>query len=264
MAFWDADRGVAFSDSVDGRFVILLTSNGGRTWTPVPQQDLPPALAGEGAYAASGSNVAVQGSQHVWIGTTVGRVLRSSDGGRSWNVAAAPVATGPSAGIFSIAFADATRGIVVGGDYRREAEISDNAAVTVDGGRTWTARAGLTGFRSVVKYVPRAATPSLLSVGPSARTTPSTMAATGDRSRARGSTRSASRRPAASAGAWATTDVSLACSGRATSRLRNHSSCSSGVISCSVARVAPTTAASGMVRSKVASAPPACLANPRR
>ena len=167
MAFCDADRGVAFSDSVDGRFVILLTSTGGRTWTAVPPQALPPALAGEGAYAASGSNVTVQGPQLVWIGTTAGLVLRSSDGGRSWSVAATPVATGPSAGIFSIAFADRTRGIVVGGDYRREGEASDNAAVTVDGGRTWTARAGLTGFRSVVKYVPRAATPSLLAVGPS-------------------------------------------------------------------------------------------------
>jgi photosystem II stability/assembly factor-like uncharacterized protein len=167
MAFWDADRGVAFSDSIDGQFVILLTSTGGRTWTRVPQTDLPPALSGEGAYAASGSNVAVQGSQYAWIGTTAGRVLRSSDAGRSWSVAETPVVTGPSSGIFSIAFADTTRGIVVGGDYRREAEASNNAAVTVDGGRTWTARAGLTGFRSVVKYVPRAATPSLLAVGPS-------------------------------------------------------------------------------------------------
>jgi len=166
MAFWDADRGAAFSDSVDGHFVILLTTTGGRTWTPVPPQALPPALPGEGAYAASGSNVTVQGPQLVWIGTTAGRVLRSSDGGRSWSVTTTPVATGPSAGIFSIAFADRTRGIVVGGDYRREGDAA-TAGVTVDGGRTWTARAGLTGFRSVVKYVPRAATPSVLAVGPS-------------------------------------------------------------------------------------------------
>ena len=38
---------------------------------------LPPALPGEGAYAASGTNVAVFGHDHVWIGTTAARVLRS-------------------------------------------------------------------------------------------------------------------------------------------------------------------------------------------
>ena len=42
MAFWDADRGIAFSDSVDGRLVILRTDNGGRVWTRVPAEGLPP------------------------------------------------------------------------------------------------------------------------------------------------------------------------------------------------------------------------------
>ena len=32
MAFSDDAHGIAFSDSVDGRFVILTTGNGGRTW----------------------------------------------------------------------------------------------------------------------------------------------------------------------------------------------------------------------------------------
>ena len=36
MAFWDADRGIAVSDSVDGQFVILTTGDGGTTWTRVP------------------------------------------------------------------------------------------------------------------------------------------------------------------------------------------------------------------------------------
>src|SRR5688572_717167 len=33
LDFWDAQRGLAFSDAVDGRFYILMTSDGGRTWT---------------------------------------------------------------------------------------------------------------------------------------------------------------------------------------------------------------------------------------
>ena len=103
MAFRDADHGFAFSDSVDGQFVILATSNGGTTWERVPADRLPPALPGEGAFAASGTNVAVLGA-NVWIGTTASRVLRSADGGRTWAIAQTPIATGNATGIFSIAF----------------------------------------------------------------------------------------------------------------------------------------------------------------
>lgn len=167
MAFWNADRGVAFSDSVDRRFIVLMTTNGGRTWTLVDQQFLPPALDGEGAYAASGTNVAVQGGDRVWVATSAGRVLASSDGGRTWHVSATPLATGASAGPFSIAFRNATHGIVVGGDYRQESLAGDNAAMTTDGGRTWSLVKGLAGFRSVVRYGPRQPTPTILAVGPS-------------------------------------------------------------------------------------------------
>jgi photosystem II stability/assembly factor-like uncharacterized protein len=76
------------------------------------------------------------------------------------------VATGASTGIFSIAFHDAQHGIVVGGDYRKEADAVDTAAVTGDGGRTWQAVKGLTGFRSAVAYLPGAPTPTLIAVGP--------------------------------------------------------------------------------------------------
>ena len=164
MAFWDADRGLAFSDSVDGALVILRTDNGGRTWARVAAGGLPPALDNEGAFAASGTNVVAFGRDHAWIGTSVGRVLRSTDGGRTWSAAATPLATGSSAGIFSIAFRDVQHGMVVGGDYRKEGEAVDNAAVTSDGGRTWTMVKGLSGFRSVVSYVP--GTTTVVAVGP--------------------------------------------------------------------------------------------------
>jgi photosystem II stability/assembly factor-like uncharacterized protein len=168
IAFTDARRGVAFSDSVDGQFVILTTGDGGLVWERVPGARLPPALPGEGAYAASGTNVTLQGSSHVWIGTTAARVLRSADGGRTWNISGAPLRTGESAGIFSIAFRNSTHGIAVGGDYRKETEAIENVAFTSDGGVTWTAvkDRGLGGFRSAVAWVPGLRT-SALAVGPS-------------------------------------------------------------------------------------------------
>ena len=167
IAFADASHGAAVSDSVAGRFVIRLTADGGRTWTPVPADRLPPARPGEGAFAASGTNVTMAGRDHLWIGTTAARVLRSSDGGRSWSVHQTPLATGEATGIFSIAFRDDRTGVVVGGNYQRESEAVDNAATTSDGGVTWTrvAAPGLSGFRSAVAWLPTVGRP-LLAVGP--------------------------------------------------------------------------------------------------
>jgi photosystem II stability/assembly factor-like uncharacterized protein len=170
MAFWDATHGIVVGDSVDGVFSILLTADGGTTWTPVPAASLPPALPGEGAFAASGTNVTVHGNSHAWFATGAAaksRVLRTADRGRSWTVADTPLAAGPSAGAFSIAFRDANHGVVVGGDYQKEAEAVANLAVTSDGGRTWSLvkERGLSGFRSVVAYVPGSKM-SAIAVGP--------------------------------------------------------------------------------------------------
>lgn len=185
MSFWGRNHGIVMGDSIDGKFCIMTTENGGKAWVRVPANVLPPALENEGAFAASGTNIALFGTNHAWIGTGAGaksRVLSTTDRGRTWRIADTPLAAGPSAGIFSIAFRDALHGIVVGGDYQKEKEAIDNLAVTSDGGLTWTLVKGLTGFRSAVAYVrgaspapPRAQdsrasnalTPTLVAVGPS-------------------------------------------------------------------------------------------------
>jgi photosystem II stability/assembly factor-like uncharacterized protein len=173
MAFWDADHGIAFSDPVDGRFLIIKTTDGGETWKEVPPEKLPPALPGEGAFAASGTCLTVHGSNHVWIGTggaSVTRILRSIDGGDTWHAATTPIPSGqPSSGIFSIAFKDARHGVIVGGDYRKESEALDNVATTKDGGLTWELVKGPLpgGYRSGVAYTGDPSGPILIAVGPS-------------------------------------------------------------------------------------------------
>jgi photosystem II stability/assembly factor-like uncharacterized protein len=157
MSFWDANHGIAIGDSIAGQFCIMTTENGGRVWRRVPASALPPALENEGAFAASGTNIAVFGKSHAWIGTGAAakaRVLRTNDRGRTWSVAETPLIAGPSAGIFSVAFRDAQHGVVVGGDYKKENEADDNLAMTNDGGATWTLVKGLSGFRSAVAYLP--------------------------------------------------------------------------------------------------------------
>src|SRR4029079_5788810 len=125
MTFWDVNNGIVFGDSIDGKLDILMTNNGGQTWSRVSGDGLPAALQNEGAFAASGTNISVLGKTHAWIGTGAGakaRVLSTSDRGRTWQVSETPLAAGQSSGIFSIAFRDAKHGVVVGGDYSKEKE----------------------------------------------------------------------------------------------------------------------------------------------
>ena len=141
MTFWDTNHGIVFGDAVDLHFYILTTDDGGHTWSRVPTTNLPPAQGNEGAFAASGTNIAVVGKSHAWIGTggaAKSRVLRTADRGRTWQVADTPLLSGQSAGIFSIAFRDEKHGVIAGGDYRKEQDAVDNLAVTNDGGVTWT------------------------------------------------------------------------------------------------------------------------------
>jgi photosystem II stability/assembly factor-like uncharacterized protein len=156
LAFWDARRGVALGDPVDGQFVMLTTGDGGQTWQ---RPKLPPALPDEGAFAASNSCLVVRGKREVWFGTggpSGARVFHSSDGGRHWDVAGTPLRhDGPGAGIFSLAFADSRHGVTVGGDYGKPADTAGNVAVTIDGGRTWTDAGGAqpNGYRSAVAFL---------------------------------------------------------------------------------------------------------------
>lgn len=173
MAFWDQDHGIAVSDPIDGRFLIITTRDGGATWKPTAAAKMPPALNGEGAFAASGTCITVQGKNSVWFGTGGGaqaRVFHSTDGGETWTVAPTPLASGsPPAGIFSIAFKDGRHGVVVGGDYQKETDATGNAAVTTDGGRTWTLieDSRPAGYRSCIARVPGTVSPTLIAVGPS-------------------------------------------------------------------------------------------------
>jgi len=66
-----------------------------------------------------------------------------------------------------VAFRDAKHGVVVGGDHTKEREAVDNLAVTSDGGVTWTPLKGLSGYRSVVAYVPGVKASMFVAVGPS-------------------------------------------------------------------------------------------------
>ncbi len=139
MAFFDRHRGLALSDPVQGRFRILATSNGGRSWR-VLDTEMPPALPGEFAFAASGQCITTAGGRDAFFGTggdVEARVFHSGDRGQTWEVSSTPIRSGPSAGIFALAFRDPRHGLASGGDFLLPTASPDALALTDDGGSTW-------------------------------------------------------------------------------------------------------------------------------
>jgi photosystem II stability/assembly factor-like uncharacterized protein len=140
IVFADDRFGLTLGDPMGGRFLILVTRNGGDTWTEAPDASRPPAAAGEAAFAASGLSLVIAHARYAWLGTggSTTRVYRSADLGTTWT----PTSPGMleqagSGGVFSLAFADSLTGVAVGGDYLKPDSTRGNASYTRDGGRTW-------------------------------------------------------------------------------------------------------------------------------
>ncbi|GGR59465.1 oxidoreductase [Actinoplanes ianthinogenes] len=165
ITFLDRRHGLALSDPVGGKFRILATRDGGRSWSVLPDAGMPAALDGEFAFAASGTCLVSAGGKAFFAtgGGAAARVFSSRDFGRSWQVTGTPVPSGPSAGIYSLAFRDPWHGLAAGGDYLTPESAPAGAAITRDG-RTWTTAAVPPGeYRSGVAWSgPRSA----ITVGP--------------------------------------------------------------------------------------------------
>ena len=99
FAFWTPTRGFAQSDSVNGQFPVVRTTNG-QTWQSIAGNE-PAALPGESFFASSGTCVATEGKDNAWAvtgGASPSRVLVTRDGGDTWNAYDSPLRGSPSAG----------------------------------------------------------------------------------------------------------------------------------------------------------------------
>lgn len=167
FAFWNEKEGIAFSDAADGNFPMILTTDGGGSWSYIERT--PDAQENEGGFAASGTCVVTLGDRTVLVGTgnaVQARVLRSEDGGSTWQAHEVPIEAGEAAGIASLAFRDNLHGVALGGDIARADAFTDNVATTSDGGVTWL-QARRTPFPGAVygsAYAP--GTRVLVAVGP--------------------------------------------------------------------------------------------------
>lgn len=168
IAFRNAKTGFVMGDPVGEGYDFLATRDGGRSWARV-KTAFPPMQKGEAAFAASNRALAVGPGGRAWMvtgGAERARVFSSLDNGLTWRVTDAPVAAGPTGGLFGVFFEkDGRRGVVVGGDHKDETRASPNIAVTADGGRTWklAAHEGPSGLKEAVG---RLDARTLLAVGP--------------------------------------------------------------------------------------------------
>lgn len=169
MAFWNDKEGLAIGDPTDGCMSIIITRDGGHTWDKLPCGVLPKAAAGEAAFAASNTNIAIVGN-HTWVATggTVSQILYSANKGHTWQAFETPIIQGtPTTGIYSIDFYDDSQGFAIGGDYTQPEDNSANKMLTSDGGKTWqlVGQNKAPGYRSCVQYVPNGNGNALVVVG---------------------------------------------------------------------------------------------------
>jgi photosystem II stability/assembly factor-like uncharacterized protein len=145
----------ALSDPVDGEFLILTTADG-QHWKRLPPDKMPTALPAEGAFAASGTSMALCNKKDIFFGTggSAARVFHSADAGRSWTATETPMASGnASNGIFSVACHGRSL-VAVGGDYKEPADAKKVAIYSRDSGATWhLAEQQPTGYRSAVAFL---------------------------------------------------------------------------------------------------------------
>ena len=107
------------------------------------------------------------GSAWIGLGGPSARILKSPDFGATWSFSESTLRSGePSAGVFSVAFKDPQVGLAMGGDYRDESGLDGTLALSTDGGATWTAGTGLSGFRSCVVWMPEMSEQTWIAAGP--------------------------------------------------------------------------------------------------
>ncbi|WBA42676.1 T9SS type A sorting domain-containing protein [Hymenobacter canadensis] len=122
VRFFDALNGVAVGNPNNGRFEIYTTTNAGATWTTIPAANAPQAQGVEDL--VPGIPVIAQAGNSIWVGTDEGRILRSTDRGLTWTVAATGLEF-----LEAVAFRDALNGLALDED--------GNYVRTTDGGATW-------------------------------------------------------------------------------------------------------------------------------
>jgi len=169
MKFWNEYEGIALGDEMNGCMSVIITRDGGETWSKLPCSELPAVKEEVGAFAASNTNIVIKGDK-TWLATggKESSILFSPDKGNTWKKISTPIIQGESTqGIYSLDFYDEKNGFAIGGAYDKPNDSLANKIRTNDGGKTWqvVANAKAPGYRSCVQYIPNSNAKELVTVG---------------------------------------------------------------------------------------------------
>jgi len=167
MTFWNNREGIAVGDTVDGCLSIIITRDGGHHWRKLSCDELPKGIEGEGAFAASNTNIEIVDDK-TWIATTSSRIYFSPDKGKTWEIQKTPIVKEePTQGIYSVDFYDENLGIAIGGDYTNPKNNTTNKAITKDGGKTWNliADGQEPDYKSCAQFVPNSKGKEIVALG---------------------------------------------------------------------------------------------------
>jgi photosystem II stability/assembly factor-like uncharacterized protein len=164
--FWSESEGLMYGDPIDGRMLLIKTSDGGKTWKEIPEMQRPAQKNGEASFAASGTGIrCVDGKVYIATGGSCSRIFFSTDKCQTWQILNPPILQGkPATGIFALAIPNAHTIVVVGGDFQQSELAVDHVFYSSDGGNKWAAPASATGgYRECVEMI---AEEKLLAAGP--------------------------------------------------------------------------------------------------
>ena len=150
ITFLDFKTGYVLGDPVGGKWMILETTDSGKSWKYL--EKLPDAVQGEAAFAASASSMISTRDQLIFgTGGTVSNLHFFNFKERSWTKLKTSMLQGESSqGIFALAALNG-RILGVGGDYTKLDQRDRNAVILSDGKSEIPEILPL-GFRSGVVY----------------------------------------------------------------------------------------------------------------
>ncbi len=164
-AFFDAlafheNWGIAFSDPIDDRLELVISEDGGKTWSILPVEQKPTCWPGEAGFAASGSCLQLHDGK-IWIGLggkheeNQARVFYAEiDRLDVWHKVPTSIGSNESSGIFSLAFANADHAVAIGGNYLEADNTDDNVSISDNRGVSWRGISGdpPSGYRSAIAF----------------------------------------------------------------------------------------------------------------